>query len=196
MRLFRRFRGSSETIPVRYGAVLGVLALALAVLLPSCQGPGNDPSDEAAVEGPLSVDFAYEEDDLIPGETLLARLGHISQLDRLDDTEADYARCSTAATLNAYLLLGGDFASAAGGLGVDTAFSFANVHRVQETLYHLANADGEPGIYGTARPEYDPEGQLVGVLDRDEFGELDTSCLGLTPLPVSERAGIVFGSVE
>lgn len=42
---------------------------------------------------------------------------------------------------------------------------------------------------------YDQEGALVGVLDRDEFGEFDTSCHGLTQLPCEERAGIIFGSV-
>jgi nitrite reductase/ring-hydroxylating ferredoxin subunit len=39
---------------------------------------------------------------------------------------------------------------------------------------------------------YDSDGALVGVLDREHFGELDSRCLGLTPLPCSERAGIVF----
>ena len=56
------------------------------------------------------------------------------------------------------------------------------------------------GSSGTARRHtcpyhawtYDSDGALVGVLDRQEFGELDTSCLGLTPLPCAERAGIVF----
>jgi phenylpropionate dioxygenase-like ring-hydroxylating dioxygenase large terminal subunit len=40
---------------------------------------------------------------------------------------------------------------------------------------------------------YDARGALVGVTDADDFGELDRSCLGLTPLPVAERAGLVFG---
>lgn len=42
---------------------------------------------------------------------------------------------------------------------------------------------------------YDRDGSLVGILDRDEFGDIDPSCHGLTPLPVAERAGIVFGCV-
>ncbi len=42
---------------------------------------------------------------------------------------------------------------------------------------------------------YDGDGALVGILDRDEFGEIDTSCHGLTPIPVGERAGIVFGGL-
>jgi phenylpropionate dioxygenase-like ring-hydroxylating dioxygenase large terminal subunit len=40
---------------------------------------------------------------------------------------------------------------------------------------------------------YDNQGALVGIYNRDDFGEVDTSCLGLTPLPVSERAGLIFG---
>ncbi|MGI9596088.1 MAG: aromatic ring-hydroxylating oxygenase subunit alpha [Acidimicrobiales bacterium] len=43
---------------------------------------------------------------------------------------------------------------------------------------------------------YDADGQLVGILDRDEFGDLDRSCHGLTPLPVTERAGIIFGCLS
>ena len=42
---------------------------------------------------------------------------------------------------------------------------------------------------------YDSEGRLVGILDREEFGELDPDGHGLTPLPVAERAGIVFGAL-
>lgn len=43
---------------------------------------------------------------------------------------------------------------------------------------------------------YDGDGQLVGILDRDEFGDLDPSCYGLTPLPVTVRSGIVFGCLQ
>ena len=39
---------------------------------------------------------------------------------------------------------------------------------------------------------YDAEGSLVGILDPEEFGELDRSCLGLTSLPATERAGMIF----
>lgn len=39
---------------------------------------------------------------------------------------------------------------------------------------------------------YNATGELVGVTDREFFGDIDTSCLGLTPLPVAERAGLVF----
>ena len=42
---------------------------------------------------------------------------------------------------------------------------------------------------------YDSEGRLVGILDREEFGDLDPDCHGLTPLPVAERAGIIFGAL-
>ncbi len=40
---------------------------------------------------------------------------------------------------------------------------------------------------------YDSSGNLVAVTRADDFGEVDASCLGLTPLPVAERAGLVFG---
>ena len=39
---------------------------------------------------------------------------------------------------------------------------------------------------------YDTHGDLVGVLDAEDFGPIDRSCLGLTPLPVAERAGLIW----
>jgi len=39
---------------------------------------------------------------------------------------------------------------------------------------------------------YDQHGDLVGILNREDFGDVDTSCLGLTPLPVAERSGMIF----
>ncbi len=42
---------------------------------------------------------------------------------------------------------------------------------------------------------YDSQGALVGIFQREVFGEVDASCMGLTPLPVAERAGLVFGGV-
>jgi hypothetical protein len=42
---------------------------------------------------------------------------------------------------------------------------------------------------------YDTRGSLVGILDRAAFGDVDMSCLGLTALPVAERAGLVFGGI-
>ena len=58
----------------------------------------------------------------------------------------------------------------------------------------------EAGERGTARRftcpyhawNYDSDGALVGILDRQEFGDIDPACNGLTPLPCAERAGIVF----
>jgi len=39
---------------------------------------------------------------------------------------------------------------------------------------------------------YDTAGDLVGVFEAEAFGEIDRQCLGLTPLPVAERAGIIW----
>jgi len=43
---------------------------------------------------------------------------------------------------------------------------------------------------------YDRGGALVGILDRDEFGDIDVGCHGLTELPCEERAGIIFGGLR
>lgn len=42
---------------------------------------------------------------------------------------------------------------------------------------------------------YDNEGALLGVYKSKDFGAVDKKCLGLTPLPVAERAGLIFGSL-
>jgi phenylpropionate dioxygenase-like ring-hydroxylating dioxygenase large terminal subunit len=42
---------------------------------------------------------------------------------------------------------------------------------------------------------YDERGALVGVYKQEQFGEVDKSCLGLTPLPVAERAGLIFATL-
>lgn len=57
----------------------------------------------------------------------------------------------------------------------------------------------DPGV-GTARRfacpyhnwTYNQEGDLVGIFKQEDFGQLDTSCLGLTQLPIAERAGLIW----
>jgi carnitine monooxygenase subunit len=39
---------------------------------------------------------------------------------------------------------------------------------------------------------YDQTGDLVGVFKQADFGEIDPSCMGLTALPVAERAGLIW----
>lgn len=40
---------------------------------------------------------------------------------------------------------------------------------------------------------FDQKGKLIGIASKHEFGEIDKSCYGLTPLPVEERAGLIWG---
>ena len=42
---------------------------------------------------------------------------------------------------------------------------------------------------------YDQQGELVGILSRDDFGDVDASCLGLVQLPVAERAGLIWAQL-
>jgi len=42
---------------------------------------------------------------------------------------------------------------------------------------------------------YDERGALAGIRNRGDFGDVDSACLGLTPLPVTERAGLIFGAL-
>src|SRR5262245_40651240 len=43
---------------------------------------------------------------------------------------------------------------------------------------------------------YSTEGALIGVYREREFGEVDRSCNGLTALPVAERAGLIWVTLE
>ena len=138
-------------------------AIALAAFA-ACAAPAPDSESESLPPLP------YDETQLIPGDTLLEKLGQVSQLDNLEETTGDYARCSAAATLSAYLLLGGEFARVASQHDVEGELTFGNVHRVQESLYHLANTDDHPGVFGGSVPRYDEQGRLTGW-DRAEGDE-------------------------
>jgi carnitine monooxygenase subunit len=39
---------------------------------------------------------------------------------------------------------------------------------------------------------YNTHGELVGLRDAEAFGDIDRTCMGLTQLPVSERAGLIW----
>ena len=43
---------------------------------------------------------------------------------------------------------------------------------------------------------YDHAGDLVAVYAEQDFGEIDKSCHGLTPLPVAERAGMIWVTLD
>jgi nitrite reductase/ring-hydroxylating ferredoxin subunit len=43
---------------------------------------------------------------------------------------------------------------------------------------------------------YGQKGELLAVASSGDFGPIDKSCHGLTALPVAERAGLIFGSVD
>jgi hypothetical protein len=133
--------------------VLGALLFAAALLAVAT-------AQDARARAVLSK--AYAENSAPPGGTLLEKLSTVSQLDALPETTADSARSSCAATLSAYLLLGGDFAVVARRFEVGTKLTYENLHRVQEALYRHADRDGEPGVWASAQAEYDSVGTLTG----------------------------------
>ena len=132
------------------------------------------------------ADFEYAEADALPGTDLPTRLAHVSQLDLLPDTTGDQERCSCAAALTGYLLLGGSFGDAAAKFGIGPELTFANVHRLQEALLRAANVDGENnGVLGSTVPEYDGDDRLTGwhLNPKDEF-HLVLAALDLTAEPL------------
>ena len=40
---------------------------------------------------------------------------------------------------------------------------------------------------------FDQKGNLVAIASKEEFGDIDTDCYGLTKLPVTERGGLIWG---
>ena len=43
---------------------------------------------------------------------------------------------------------------------------------------------------------YDQNGSLVGIFKAEDFGEVDVDCLGLTRLPLVERAGLIWVTLQ
>ncbi|MEM7456132.1 MAG: hypothetical protein AAF456_17435 [Planctomycetota bacterium] len=95
-------------------------------------------------------------------EEMIQWLKPVSQLDELEDTVHDFERCSVAATLSAYLILGGNFEACVSRFDVEPDLTRENVQRLQDAIYIHANRDGEPGIFGSCIPEYSDAGALTG----------------------------------
>ncbi len=108
-----------------------------------------------------AADAPYDESGRLAGHDLVARVATAGQLDLLDDTKADSLRSACAVTLDAFLLLGGDFGAVARELGVAPKLTYENVHRVQDALYQQCDRDREPGIKASAEAAYDTSDALV-----------------------------------
>lgn len=122
----------------------------------------NQPVQQADGK-PMYYEFSftptYSEKDLIPGKTPLEIVSHLSQGDSLADTPSDNVRCGASALLNAYLLLGGEFAKLPAKLGLPaetSSLTFENAHRVQEALYTQANVQGGKGLNIADSNRYEP----------------------------------------
>jgi hypothetical protein len=89
------------------------------------------------------------------GRDMLEKLSTLSQFDALEATSTDSVRAVPAACLNAYLLLGGDFASVARMFDIGGKPTYGNLHRLQDALYQQAERDGVPGIRASATALYD-----------------------------------------
>jgi len=78
-----------------------------------------------------------------------------------------------------------------GGDGALRAFVNSCSHRGAQVV-----ADGAGSARRFTCPyhawTYDDRGALVGITNAAEFGAIDRACHGLVPLPVAERAGLVF----
>jgi hypothetical protein len=133
----------------------------------------------------LQAQTPYDEKALLPGTTILEKLSHVSQLDLLADTKHDAARCSCAAAISAYLLVGGEWKRLAGKFRLTAEPTYESVHRLQEQLYNAANVDGKPGVFGGCRPKYDAQRRVIGW-ERKEGDEVHRvfADLGLDAWPI------------
>ncbi len=141
--------------------MLGMLLLTAAVLLAAGAREARARDDAGD----------YSESAAPPGRAMLDRLSTVSQFDALPETARDSIRSAAAATLNAYLLLGGDFSKVARSFEVTARFTYANLHIVQEALHWNADRDGQPGVWARAAAEYDSAGALTGwsIRGGDEY---------------------------
>jgi phenylpropionate dioxygenase-like ring-hydroxylating dioxygenase large terminal subunit len=82
-----------------------------------------------------------------------------------------------------------------GGGGVLRAFVNSCSHRGAQLVL-----DGSGSARRFVCPyhawSYDERGALVGIRQSADFGEIDEACHGLTPLPVAERAGRVWVTLD
>jgi hypothetical protein len=147
----------------------------------------------------------YKESDPLPGKTILEKLSRVSQLDRLPDTKSDAARCSCAAGVSAFLLLGGRWEGLAAKYGLPTVPTYESVHRLQDRLYRIANADGKPGVFGGCRPLYDAAKRVTGWERKpgdevhllfEELGIENWPLYGPTEEKLNDRKAAVQGYFE
>lgn len=146
---------SLRRTPASVAFVIGLAAMAAGCASAPPSAPSFAPSP------------SYREAALLSDESALAMARGVSQLDLLDDTDDDAARCSCAAAIHAYLLLGGDWLAATRAQGLSTVPTHESMHRLQERLYELADVDGEPGVFGGCRPLFDEAGRVVGWQRKD-----------------------------
>ena len=97
-------------------------------------------------------------------------------------------------TTGSYRAMGGCGRARGDGAGEDGAVrAFVNMcsHRGN---YVVLDEAGEAKLFRCNYHAwtYDLEGELRSVFDGDNFGEIDRSCHGLTPLPTAERAGLIW----
>lgn len=144
----------------------------------------------------------YSEKELVPGKTPLEIVSNLSQGDSLADTPSDNVRCAASTLINAYLLLGGDFARLPAKLGLPaetSTLTYENAHRVQEALYTQANVQGAKGLnisdsnrydYGTGRitkPEIVGESRIAA----GKIGLKTHALMGPTRDTMSKREAAV-----
>lgn len=140
-------------------------------------------ADGKTVYFDFSLTPTYSEKERIPGKNRLEIVANLSQGDSLPDTIEDNSRCAASTLVNAYLLLGGDFAALPDKLGLkldNHDLTYENVHRVQEALYTQANVQGGKGLNIADSNRYEPG---TGRITRPEIvGEsrIAANKLGLT----------------
>ncbi|WP_396624542.1 S9 family peptidase [Luteitalea sp.] len=139
----------------------------------------------AALTAPDRVVAQGRETDTLSTSSPLARVAYLTQLDRLDDTRSDDARCGAAASLNAFVLLGGSIDTVARLFGLPPDHTIATAHRVQERLYLHADVDGVAGAIGSTKPVTDASGAIVSSRRSasDEFHRM-LDVLGLDAEPL------------
>ena len=150
------------------------------------------------------ANMAYVKSDTIPQEPDVYRVPVTNYYDRdrwAREMELVFRRLPLMLAMSTELKQPGDYKAmhAAGVPVLITRGHDGGVRAFLNICSHRGAVVVEEGL-GSARRyacpyhawTYDQTGALVGILSQKDFGDVDTSCLGLVALPVAERAGLIW----
>ncbi len=133
----------------------------------------------------------YNEETKIPGNNMFEIISHISQNDKLNETNNDGFRCGAASLVNAFLLMGGNFEKITSKFSLENKITYKNIHLLQEKIYNFANRDKNIGLVSSYRYYYDNTGKIYSSESNGEMYD----AAGLLDLKIKPIIGSSVSSI-